>query len=158
MAGPPGSPFRGFLTPSVPIDSSSGHPLFFDFCHGMCPKSTPTGGSRPRPSLPTVGCVRARPGHCLVCSQTGTLQFMRRAHTASTKSRIESNANDQARCKSGIQDNGGTMYYIKCKVTGLDKWPWIFVKIYEPELVTLATPVAFRGLKKMKEEFKLVTF
>ena len=60
--------------------------------------------------------------------------------------------------KSGIQDNGGTMYYIKCKVTGLDEWPWVFVKIYEPELVTVATPVAFRGLKKMKEEFKLVTF
>lgn len=60
--------------------------------------------------------------------------------------------------KSGIQDNGGTMYYIKCKITGLDKWPWVFVKIYEPELVTVATPVAFRGLKKMKEEYKLVTF
>lgn len=60
--------------------------------------------------------------------------------------------------KSGIQDSGGTMYYIKCKVTGLDKWPWIFVKIYEPALVSIASPVSFRGLKKMKEEFKLVTF
>uniref|UniRef100_A0A7S0FRE4 Uncharacterized protein n=1 Tax=Minutocellus polymorphus TaxID=265543 RepID=A0A7S0FRE4_9STRA len=60
--------------------------------------------------------------------------------------------------KSVIQDGGGTLYYIKCNVSGLDEWPWIFIKIYEPALVTVATPVSFRGLKKLKEEFKLVTF
>ena len=53
--------------------------------------------------------------------------------------------------------NDGTMYYIKCK-TDLSDWPWIFVKIYEPPMVTTASHVQFRSMKKMAEEYKLVTF
>uniref|UniRef100_A0A7S4N0A4 Cystatin domain-containing protein n=1 Tax=Odontella aurita TaxID=265563 RepID=A0A7S4N0A4_9STRA len=52
---------------------------------------------------------------------------------------------------------GGIMYYVKVQTT-LAEWPWIFVKIYEPPLVTTASPVGFRGMKKMKDDFKLITF
>jgi len=57
----------------------------------------------------------------------------------------------------GTPGKGGTMYYIKVRTT-LTEWPWIFVKIYEPPLVTTASPVGFRGMKKMKDDFKLITF
>mmetsp|Transcript_3708 Transcript_3708/g.8045 ORF Transcript_3708/g.8045 Transcript_3708/m.8045 type:complete len:126 (+) Transcript_3708:203-580(+) len=53
--------------------------------------------------------------------------------------------------------NDGTMYYVKAQ-TGLDEWPWIFVKIYEPPEVTDVSPVTFKDIKKMKDDFKLVTF
>ena len=57
----------------------------------------------------------------------------------------------------GNGENDGKMYYIKCK-TDLSEWPWVFVKIYEPPLVTTVSRVEFRAMKKMKEEYKLVTF
>jgi len=57
----------------------------------------------------------------------------------------------------GEGENDGKMYYIKCK-TEVTAWPWIFVKIYEPPLVTDVSRVEFRAMKKMKEEYKLVTF
>ena len=53
--------------------------------------------------------------------------------------------------------NGGTMYYVKVR-TDLEDWPWLFVKIFEPPQVTDVSPVAFKGLKKMKDDFALVTF
>lgn len=58
------------------------------------------------------------------------------------------------------QVNGGddgTTYYIKVK-TELPQWPWIFVKIWEPPSVTDVSSIQFKGMKKMKEEYKLVTF
>mmetsp|Transcript_27859 Transcript_27859/g.39871 ORF Transcript_27859/g.39871 Transcript_27859/m.39871 type:complete len:134 (+) Transcript_27859:86-487(+) len=57
----------------------------------------------------------------------------------------------------GEGENDGKMYYIKCK-TDVAEWPWIFVKLYEPPLVTGVARVEFRAMKKMKEEYKLVTF
>mmetsp|Transcript_25278 Transcript_25278/g.42930 ORF Transcript_25278/g.42930 Transcript_25278/m.42930 type:complete len:134 (-) Transcript_25278:293-694(-) len=57
----------------------------------------------------------------------------------------------------GEGENDGKMYYIKCK-TEVAEWPWIFVKVYEPPLVTDVSRVGFRAMKKMKEEYKLVTF
>lgn len=57
----------------------------------------------------------------------------------------------------GDGGNDGKMYYIKCK-TEVAEWPWIFVKLYEPALVTDVARVQFRAMKKMKEEYKLVTF
>ena len=54
-------------------------------------------------------------------------------------------------------DKPGMIYYVKCSTTN-PEWPWIFVKIYEPPTITSVSPVKFRGLKKMKEEYKLVTF
>ena len=57
----------------------------------------------------------------------------------------------------GDGENDGKMYYIKCK-TEIKDWPWIFVKVYEPPLVTGVSRVEFRGMKKMKEDYKLVTF
>mmetsp|Transcript_4655 Transcript_4655/g.7193 ORF Transcript_4655/g.7193 Transcript_4655/m.7193 type:complete len:134 (-) Transcript_4655:104-505(-) len=57
----------------------------------------------------------------------------------------------------GGGENDGKMYYIKCK-TEVAEWPWIFVKLYEPALVTNLARVEFRAMKKMKEEYKLVTF
>jgi len=53
--------------------------------------------------------------------------------------------------------NGGTMYYIKTKTENKD-WPWIFLKLYEPPCITCVSLVKFRGLKKMKQEYALVTF
>ena len=40
----------------------------------------------------------------------------------------------------------------------MSKWPWAFVKIHEPPAVTSVSNVQFWGMKKMKEEYKLVTF
>lgn len=57
----------------------------------------------------------------------------------------------------GEGENDGHMYYIKCK-TDVAEWPWIFVKLYEPPLVTDVSRVEFKAMKKMKEEYKLVTF
>jgi hypothetical protein len=51
----------------------------------------------------------------------------------------------------------GTMYYVKVQ-TSLSDWPWIFVKIWEPPLITDVSPVQFKEMKKMKEDYKLVTF
>ena len=54
---------------------------------------------------------------------------------------------------------GGTIYYVKVQ-TSNPEWPWLFVKLYEPPVIT-GVPgfrVRFRGLKKMKEEYQLVTF
>lgn len=54
---------------------------------------------------------------------------------------------------------GGTIYYIKC-TTDHPEWPFIFVKLYEPPVIT-GVPgfrVRFRQLKKMDREYKLVTF
>lgn len=61
------------------------------------------------------------------------------------------------RGKGDDGNNDGKMYYIKVR-TDIKEWPWIFVKIYEPPLVTDVSKVAFRSMKKMKEEYKLVTF
>ena len=51
----------------------------------------------------------------------------------------------------------GTMYYVKVK-TVLKDWPWVFVKIFEPPIITDASPVTFKGMKKMVQDFELVTF
>lgn len=54
---------------------------------------------------------------------------------------------------------GGTIHYIKCE-TDHPEWPFIFVKLYEPPLIT-GVPgfrVRFRQLKKMDREYGLVTF
>jgi hypothetical protein len=51
----------------------------------------------------------------------------------------------------------GTMYYIKAK-TGLADWPWIFVKIWSPPTITGVSPAQFKRMKKMDQEYKLVTF
>ena len=51
----------------------------------------------------------------------------------------------------------GKIHYIKAKTTNPD-WPWIFVKVYEPPEITSVSPVKFREMKKMKEEYKLVVF
>mmetsp|Transcript_8036 Transcript_8036/g.17433 ORF Transcript_8036/g.17433 Transcript_8036/m.17433 type:complete len:139 (+) Transcript_8036:97-513(+) len=51
----------------------------------------------------------------------------------------------------------GTMYYIKCTAP-VKEWPWIFVKIHEPPTVTTVSQVQFEGMKKMDQEYKLVTF
>eukprot|EP00585_Thalassiosira_rotula_P001883 CAMPEP_0196140176 /NCGR_PEP_ID=MMETSP0910-20130528/7177_1 /TAXON_ID=49265 /ORGANISM="Thalassiosira rotula, Strain GSO102" /LENGTH=126 /DNA_ID=CAMNT_0041400999 /DNA_START=113 /DNA_END=493 /DNA_ORIENTATION=+ len=56
----------------------------------------------------------------------------------------------------GAGENG-TMYYIKVK-TPVEKWPWIFVKVHEPPLVTGVSRVKFEAMKKMDQEYKLVTF
>jgi len=55
---------------------------------------------------------------------------------------------------------GGKMYYVKVKTSPGEckEWPWLFVKLYEPPIVTSVSRVEFKGLKKMKEEYKLVTF
>lgn len=53
--------------------------------------------------------------------------------------------------------HNGMMYYVKV-ITQVKDWPWIFVKIYEPPLATGVSRVQFKGMKKMKEDFKLVTF
>lgn len=56
-------------------------------------------------------------------------------------------------------DIGGRIYYVKAK-TENPEWPWIFVKIYEPPLIT-GVPgfrVRFRQMKKMDREYELVTF
>ncbi|KAL9187124.1 hypothetical protein ACHAXT_010844 [Thalassiosira profunda] len=58
---------------------------------------------------------------------------------------------------SGNGENDGIMYYVKVK-THVAKWPWAFVKIHEPPAVTSVSNVQFWGMKKMKEEYKLVTF
>ena len=55
--------------------------------------------------------------------------------------------------------NGGRIYYVKAK-TENPEWPWVFVKIYEPPLIT-GVPgfrVRFRQMKKMDQEYKLVVF
>ena len=55
--------------------------------------------------------------------------------------------------RDGGVDPKGTMYYAKVKKSGECKeWPSLFVKIYEPNLVTDVSRVGFKGLKKMKEE------
>ena len=59
--------------------------------------------------------------------------------------------------RGGGAGEDGTMYYVKVQ-THLEDWPWIFVKIHEPPLVTGVSRVQFKGMKKMKEEYKLVTF
>mmetsp|Transcript_14618 Transcript_14618/g.23731 ORF Transcript_14618/g.23731 Transcript_14618/m.23731 type:complete len:123 (-) Transcript_14618:209-577(-) len=59
-------------------------------------------------------------------------------------------------CISG--DDGGTMFYVKCRTNLDDNWPWIFVKLYEPPVVTDVSPVQFKEMKKMDQEYKLVTF
>ena len=54
---------------------------------------------------------------------------------------------------------GGTIYYVKVQTENKD-WPWIFVKIYEPPIIT-GVPgfrVRFMQMKKMDQEYKLVTF
>eukprot|EP01083_Nonionella_stella_P246875 856617_1 len=51
----------------------------------------------------------------------------------------------------------GMMYYVKVR-TEVKEWPWLFVKIYDPPLVTTVSRVQFKGMKKMKEDYKLVTF
>ncbi|KAL7546947.1 hypothetical protein ACHAWF_010270 [Thalassiosira exigua] len=53
--------------------------------------------------------------------------------------------------------NDGIMYYIKVK-TDVEAWPWVFVKLFEPPLITGVSRVTFREMKKMKEDYKLVTF
>lgn len=56
-----------------------------------------------------------------------------------------------------VSNDQGTMYYIKAQVSCV-KWPWIFVKIYEPPTVTDVSPAVFKGMKKMDQDYKLVTF
>lgn len=55
---------------------------------------------------------------------------------------------------------GGKMYYIKVKTSPgeIKEWPWLFVKLYEPLLITDVSRVDFKGLKKMKEDYKLAMF
>uniref|UniRef100_A0A6U2BUB8 Uncharacterized protein n=1 Tax=Pseudictyota dubia TaxID=2749911 RepID=A0A6U2BUB8_9STRA len=57
----------------------------------------------------------------------------------------------------GKDPKDGTMYYVKVR-TNVDKWPWVFAKIYEPPKVTTVSPVTLKGFRKMEEEYKLVTF
>mmetsp|Transcript_42734 Transcript_42734/g.48561 ORF Transcript_42734/g.48561 Transcript_42734/m.48561 type:complete len:158 (+) Transcript_42734:174-647(+) len=49
------------------------------------------------------------------------------------------------------------IYYIKVKMSSTE-WPWIFVKIYEPPVINTVSKVVLRDLKKMKEEYGLITF
>merc|ERR1719384_2999747 len=72
-------------------------------------------------------------------------QMITRTFTNEPKSRLFSNLDP------------GTIYYIKVK-TSNENWPWIFVKIYEPPLVTNVFKVKFRNMRRMKNEFELVTF
>ena len=67
---------------------------------------------------------------------------------------------EQMITRDGGVDPKGTMYYVKVKTSPGEckEWSWLFVKIYEPNLVTDVSRVEFKGLKKMKEEYKLVTF
>ena len=58
---------------------------------------------------------------------------------------------------SGGAGGGGTMYYVKIR-THVAEWPWVFVKIHEPPVITTVSNVEFVAMKKMKEEYKLVTF
>eukprot|EP00547_Thalassionema_nitzschioides_P005012 CAMPEP_0194206218 /NCGR_PEP_ID=MMETSP0156-20130528/5304_1 /TAXON_ID=33649 /ORGANISM="Thalassionema nitzschioides, Strain L26-B" /LENGTH=125 /DNA_ID=CAMNT_0038932681 /DNA_START=30 /DNA_END=407 /DNA_ORIENTATION=- len=51
----------------------------------------------------------------------------------------------------------GRIYFIKVK-TSNKKWPWIFVKIYEPPLVTNVFKVKFRDMKKMDQEYALISW
>ena len=54
---------------------------------------------------------------------------------------------------------GGTVYYVKCQ-TENKEWPWIFVKLYEPPVIT-GVPgfrVRFMQMKKMAQEYDLVAF
>eukprot|EP00578_Thalassiosira_sp_NH16_P016571 CAMPEP_0181110468 /NCGR_PEP_ID=MMETSP1071-20121207/18735_1 /TAXON_ID=35127 /ORGANISM="Thalassiosira sp., Strain NH16" /LENGTH=150 /DNA_ID=CAMNT_0023194251 /DNA_START=125 /DNA_END=577 /DNA_ORIENTATION=+ len=62
----------------------------------------------------------------------------------------------------GKRKNDGVMYYIKLR-TDVKEWPWVFVKIFEPPLtegvaVTAWSRATFEGMKKMNEDYKLVTF
>ena len=59
----------------------------------------------------------------------------------------------------------GTMYYIKAQVNSqLTKWTWIFVKIFEPKttpgdtIVTTTSPVTFKAMKEMDQDYELVIF
>mmetsp|Transcript_8744 Transcript_8744/g.18746 ORF Transcript_8744/g.18746 Transcript_8744/m.18746 type:complete len:141 (+) Transcript_8744:245-667(+) len=61
------------------------------------------------------------------------------------------------RGNAGGAGEEGKMYYIKAR-TDVGDWPWIFVKIHEPPTATGAMGVHFVSMKKMKEEYKLVTF
>lgn len=54
-------------------------------------------------------------------------------------------------------ENYGTMFYIKVK-TSLPDWPWIFVKVWSPQIVSGVSPIKFNKLKKLKQDFELVTF
>mmetsp|Transcript_22105 Transcript_22105/g.33410 ORF Transcript_22105/g.33410 Transcript_22105/m.33410 type:complete len:133 (+) Transcript_22105:34-432(+) len=52
--------------------------------------------------------------------------------------------------------NPGTMYFIKVK-TENKQYPWIFVKIYEPPVVTNVFKVKLRKMTKMDREYDLVS-
>merc|ERR1719464_2647486 len=54
-------------------------------------------------------------------------------------------------------DDLDKIYYIKVR-TDHKKYPWLFLKLYVPGSATLGSSVAFRQLKKMKQECNLVTF
>mmetsp|Transcript_26164 Transcript_26164/g.39601 ORF Transcript_26164/g.39601 Transcript_26164/m.39601 type:complete len:140 (-) Transcript_26164:219-638(-) len=62
-------------------------------------------------------------------------------------------------CNKGYRpsSDAASLYFIKVK-TSNKEWPWIFVKLYEPPVISSVSPVRVRGLKKMKEEYELVTF
>mmetsp|Transcript_42733 Transcript_42733/g.48560 ORF Transcript_42733/g.48560 Transcript_42733/m.48560 type:complete len:168 (+) Transcript_42733:53-556(+) len=53
--------------------------------------------------------------------------------------------------------SSASIYFIKVK-TSSTEWPWIFVKIYEPPVINTVSKVILRDMKKMKEEFGLITF
>ena len=56
-------------------------------------------------------------------------------------------------------ENYGTMYYIKVKTNIPEiEYPWIFVKVWKPQIISTASPIKFHKLKKLKEDFALVTF
>jgi UDP-N-acetylmuramyl tripeptide synthase len=62
----------------------------------------------------------------------------------------------------GNNGDDGTMYYIKAKVNSdLTKCTYVFVKIYEPSTLTVTTgvsPVTFKAMKEMDQDYELVTF
>ena len=54
-------------------------------------------------------------------------------------------------------DNNGTYYYVEVN-TSAPKKPWIFVKIYEPPLVTDVSPIQLKDAKTVDESDTLKTF
>lgn len=56
-----------------------------------------------------------------------------------------------------VGNDQGMLYFVKVQTLN-QKWPWLFLKIYEPPLITDVSKVTLKGFKKMKEEYNLITF
>ena len=70
---------------------------------------------------------------------------------------LHRNKNNNIGIGTEEKKNDGTMYYIKVR-TDVRDWPWVFVKVFSPPQITGVSRVSFEGMKKMKEDYKLVTF